>query len=147
MTCHCIARATKALDEIGAYLITTIPLKKGPRPCMLIRAENKKTHKPVTLLATFCPVCGKKYEVAPERPADPGAKARTAKVAKLGKERRKLRPKTCPRCKEKFQAVTGKEARCDICGYWYLWYSDKQRWVKAGRATPPNPTLIRVEDD
>jgi hypothetical protein len=150
MSCHCIAKVNKALAEQGASLVLPILFLQsgrlqGGRPRMLIRAENKKTHRPVNLTSAFCPVCGKKYDPEPVRPADPGGKARVKKVEKLGKERRKLRPRDCPQCKIKFQATTGKSSRCDQCGYWYHWNPEGFRWVKSHRATPPN--LFPAKDD
>jgi hypothetical protein len=146
MTCHCIAKVNKALAEQGASLVLPLALVKGPRPRMLIRAEQDKTHKVVNLFATFCPVCGKKYDPEPVRPADPLGKTREKTVKKLGKERRKLRPPICPKCKGKFQAIVGKTARCDACGYWYQWDSAMMMWKKSVKATPPS-NLVRVEDD
>lgn len=142
MTCHCIAKVNKALAEQGISLVLPIMLARGMRPRMLIRAD-KNNGKPIMFLATFCPVCGKKYDPLPARPADPLRKTREKTVKKLRKERRRLRPRICTGCKGKFQAVAGMNARCDRCGYWCHWNPEKQKWVKSHKATPP-PILPKV---
>jgi len=63
--CDCIKQACKLLASRHTEVVITIPLVRGAVSRMLIATQ--KTHdaprrtKPVSLVATFCPVCGEKY--------------------------------------------------------------------------------------
>lgn len=78
MACECFARINKQLAERGATRLVnhmTFTEEKGDQPSRLdmldraqiaveLCADKKRGEKPLTLIATFCPFCGVRYEEA-----------------------------------------------------------------------------------
>ena len=69
--CNCIAMANAALEQQGSNTRidtrTTLDMKLGKfsKPRCLIgtcKADSKKREKLMTVFATYCPICGTKYE-------------------------------------------------------------------------------------
>jgi hypothetical protein len=64
-SCDCIALADEALAARGARLVTMMSLTGGPTCAIIAVQRNGPTKrdgwKAPTLIATFCPFCGKKY--------------------------------------------------------------------------------------
>jgi hypothetical protein len=65
--CDCIVEANKALAACGAKLVTMMSLTGGPAHAIIATQRNGPTKRDAwknpTLIATFCPFCGKKYPV------------------------------------------------------------------------------------
>jgi hypothetical protein len=59
--------------------VTTIPLMRGSVARMIIATEKAagapRGTRHVTLVATFCPVCGEKYPLAKDKPSGKKSKA------------------------------------------------------------------------
>lgn len=68
--CKCAVRVDKKLAANGAML--DLPLSTNPelsRVCIVATMKSRDTlkrYKPTTLLATYCPFCGKKYVWGPK---------------------------------------------------------------------------------
>lgn len=69
MGCDCIELANKALEPEGTQLLTMFSLRGGPT-CAVVASEKiptlRQRVKPKTVIATFCPFCGKKYPDPPK---------------------------------------------------------------------------------
>jgi hypothetical protein len=67
--CDCIKLTHengKLVREYHTRLCVTVPLEPGAVSRVILRTENTfdapKRNKPVTLIASYCPFCGKKYQ-------------------------------------------------------------------------------------
>ena len=71
--CKCIHKVSDELAKFNTTLRTTIALKKGGVARVFVSTEeieHRRGKRPVTLVASFCPFCGKEYE----KPASPKTK-------------------------------------------------------------------------
>jgi hypothetical protein len=66
-SCACIEGVNKALAARSAKLVTMMSLTGGPTHAIIATQRNgpekRDAWKAPTLVATFCPFCGKKYPV------------------------------------------------------------------------------------
>ena len=61
--CRCIDKLNKLLADRGEQLVTSISLNSKPSRVVVKTMSTNNNRKPcATLLATFCPFCGKPYE-------------------------------------------------------------------------------------
>ena len=76
MSCNCLEDFDTKLKERNTRLGVTlcIPRDSGPatvRPTIVTeKVEPRKKGRAVTVLPTFCPFCGERYEPAPAKPAE-----------------------------------------------------------------------------
>jgi hypothetical protein len=70
MNCKCIKKCNEALERDGSNMRIDVPLmfdlhtgKTKPPRCAIVTCKNdpRKRERLKTLLATYCPICGKKY--------------------------------------------------------------------------------------
>ena len=70
MACKCIDLFNKKLEDTGSNTRIDVPLlfnlhtgKTNPPRCAIVTCKNdpRKRERMKTLLATCCPICGKKY--------------------------------------------------------------------------------------
>ena len=65
--CRCIAKADRALATKHTRVVTTFALAgRDARPAMVVLAtelvaDAPRRTRPVSLVASFCPLCGKEY--------------------------------------------------------------------------------------
>lgn len=65
--CRCIEKSDKTLASVGIRLVVMYSLSGGPNRVILMTERLKLergSKKPPTLMAVFCPFCGKKYPEA-----------------------------------------------------------------------------------
>ena len=72
-SCRCIAMADKALAERNTRIVVTFPLMGGCEKAVLRTESLQKLRggsnsKPVAVIATYCPFCGKKYPMKESKP-------------------------------------------------------------------------------
>lgn len=69
--CTCIEQCNTQLEEQGENTAIDVPLrinfcsgKSYPPQCCIavVKRDPKNRKKPITLLAAYCPMCGRKYE-------------------------------------------------------------------------------------
>lgn len=69
-TCDCIKHSNLQLAEMGSNTRIDVPFeinfktrKMMPPRCMIAtcKADAKKRERPMTMVATYCPICGVKY--------------------------------------------------------------------------------------
>lgn len=68
--CNCVKLVNEALEREEANTVLDIPMsinlstgKMGPQRMVIatVKSNSKKRGQKKTLFATYCPVCGKKY--------------------------------------------------------------------------------------
>lgn len=70
MGCKCIYRFNEKLEKMGSNTRIDVPLLFNPSTgldsqprCKIVvcKADSKKRERARTVLASYCPICGKKY--------------------------------------------------------------------------------------
>jgi hypothetical protein len=73
VSCDCLSEATKKLADYNTRPSFSITLSDGVQRAIVATSPIPPNRKPKTLLATYCPMCGKKYgqprRTRPERSA------------------------------------------------------------------------------
>lgn len=68
--CKCIEQCDAEFERLGENTRMHVPIQfdmqtgkvATPRMCIAtVKADAKKRQQPATVMATYCPVCGKKY--------------------------------------------------------------------------------------
>ena len=66
--CDCIGKMDKLLEPKNMRLVRTVPFRDGDSAMVAVRVERIRTGrgtiKPVNVIASYCPFCGQKYNVA-----------------------------------------------------------------------------------
>jgi hypothetical protein len=69
MTCHCVTRANKMLEERNTKINVAYVLVEGLPRIIIDTVPIDRRRKKINFVATFCPICGKRYSPT-ERRAD-----------------------------------------------------------------------------
>jgi len=65
--CDCLEKTQEALEDYNTRIVTTMQMdfergRMRSLPLLAVeKIDKKKRKKPITVVPTYCPICGKKY--------------------------------------------------------------------------------------